>query len=155
MKNLLLLFSLTFCLGLNAVAQNRMSFAKKTTDVKADILSLEQANNKAKIAGNKVTLNQLYADDFAGVNAAGGPSTKADIVDFYGGDGSVMATHSTDDLQIRVFDKTAVVTARLTYKYNDRMQDQTVNKMKYTRIYVFRTGKWQIVAEHFCFLDAN
>ena len=64
-----------------------------------------------------------------------------------------MATHATDETQIRVFDKTAVVTARVTYKYNNRMEDQTVKKMKYTRIYVFRVGKWQIVAEHFCFLE--
>ena len=121
-------------------------------DVKAAILKLESANNTAKLKGDLNAINTLYAGDYAGINAGGGKTVRSDL-DFYGEDGSLMAVHQTDDLSVRVIGKSAIVTGRLKYQYNDRMESRTVRWMRYTRIYEQRGAAWVIVAEHFVFID--
>ena len=104
--------------------------------------------------GDGASLAKLYADDYVGISAGGTTSIKGDILGFYASDGSVISVHQTDETQIRVFDKTAVVTARLKYKYNKRMENQNVSWMRYTRIYNLRGKDWVIVAEHFSEIES-
>jgi hypothetical protein len=154
MKRLFLFFALTACFVSAAFAQkaNQVSKAK---NVEKEILRLEEENNRATIAGDRAALERLYADDYAGVDALGGNATKEQILEFYASRGSVVAVNSTDRTTVRVFDKTAVVTARLKYQYNKKMGDQSVSWLRYTRIYVLRGKNWVIVAEHFCFLKED
>ena len=147
MKKILSLVVLILFAAIAASGQT----AAANADIKTAILKLDEANNTAKIKGDATALRTLYADDFVGIDAGGGKSFKADIVDFYGGDGSVMAIHQTDDVSVRVIGKAAIVTARLKYLYNSRMENQNVRWMRYTRIYEQRGTAWVIVAEHFVF----
>lgn len=153
MKNLFLLISLIICLVFTSFAQKTKKPIPIKIDVKDVILKLEKDNSKAIIDGDKMLLDQLYADDFAGVNAIGGPSDKKNIIDFYATDGSKLEIYETDQMSVRIFDKTAIVTARLKYKYNKTMEFQEIRWLKYSRVYIFRANKWQIVAEHFCFIE--
>lgn len=130
---------------------NKPAAARAQTDIRAVILKLEDANNAARLRGDGKVLSSLYADDFAGVNAVGGKTDKANIVDFYSNDGSVLSVNSTDDVSVRVMTNVALVTARLKYQYNDKMKDREVSWLKYTRVYEKRGTNWMVVAEHFCF----
>lgn len=125
--------------------------AASQADVRAAILKLEDANHKARLAGDGAVLDLLYADDFAGVNAAGGKSDKTNIVTFYSEDGPVLAVNSTDDVSVRVMTNAVLVTARLKYQYNSKMKDTEVSWLRYTRVYEKRGTAWKIVAEHFSF----
>lgn len=147
MKRILSLVVLVLFAAIAAFSQT----AAANAGVKAAILKLEEANNIAKLKGDAVAIRSLYADDFAGINAGGGKAYKADQIDFYGGDGSVLAICQTDDVSVRVIGKAAIVTARLKYQYNSRMENQNVRWMRYTRIYEQRGTAWVIVAEHFVF----
>ena len=156
MKRFAFFMVLLICFGFSTYAQKAGKPGAQTTGVEAIIEKLEKDNNEARLMGNKAALEKLYADDFSGVTAIGTSSTKAQIVDFYAGEeGSPVAMHETSKTEIRVFDKAAIVTARLRYKYDKTMTDQTVKLLRYTRVYVFKENKWQIVAEHFCFLKDN
>ena len=152
MKNLFLTTALFFVFV-------GIGFVQKTTGQNADfetaISKLEQENSRAVIAGDKASYERLYADDFVGVNASGGKSTKQQMVDFYTSGTPVIAVHETDQTSIRIFDKTAVVTARLKYKYSERVADPRIQWLRYTRIYVLREDRWLIVAEHFCFISED
>jgi hypothetical protein len=151
MKHLILFIALTVCFVSAAFAQKAIQIPKQT-DVEKTLLELEAENNRATKAGDRVALDRLYADDYSGINAGGGTATKEQILRFYTSGGSVVAVNDTDQTTVRIFDKTAIVTARLKYKYNQRMEDQSVSWMRYTRIYALRDKKWVIVAEHFCFI---
>ncbi len=128
--------------------------ASSQSDVRTSILKLEDANHKARLAGDRTVLDSLYADDFTGINAAGGKTDKLNIVDFYTKDGAVLAVSLTDDVSVRVMTNAVLVTARLKYQYNDRMSDQSISWLRYTRVYEKRGTAWRIVAEHFSFTDA-
>lgn len=147
-----LILLMTSCVSL-AIGQrtNTSTAAGTQADVRAAILKLEDANNTARVRGDGNVLSSLYADDFAGVNAAGGKTDKENIVSFYSDDGPVLAIHTTDDIFVRVMTNAALVTARLKYQYNDKMEDRSVLWLKYTRVYEKRGNEWKIVAEHFSF----
>ncbi len=123
-------------------------------DDNAAILRIEDEMNKARLSGDGVTLKRLYADDFAGIDARGGITDKFRIVNFYSEDGSVMAIHSTDEVSVRVIGRAAIVTARLKYQYNKRLENQSVRWMRYTRIYEKRPSGWVTIAEQYCFTPA-
>lgn len=124
---------------------------RSQSDVRAAILKLEDANHKARLTGDRPVLDSLYADDFAGINAAGGKTDKANILTFYSEDGSVLAVNSTDEVSVRVMTNAVLVTARLKYQYNSKMKDSEINWLRYTRVYEKRGTAWKIVAEHFSF----
>lgn len=152
MKQLFLIVALVFGLTSAGLAQKARAGSNENETEKI-ILALEAENNRAVVAGDGAALEKLYADDFSGVNAAGGFSTKAQIVDFYSSGGAIIAINSSDQTKVRVFDKTAVVTARLKYKYNEKMEDQSVDWLRYTRIYNLRGKNWVVVAEHYSFIE--
>ena len=65
----------------------------------------------------------------------------------------MLALSSTDDVSVRVMTNVAIVTARLKYQYNSKMENRNVRWLYYTRVYEKRKIGWQIVAEHFSFTD--
>ena len=149
MRSTLLITIAVFILTGCVMAQGGTAKGSKAAhpeDETAAILKLEDEMNKARLNGDGVALKRLYADDFAGINA--------EIVNFYSEDGSVIAVHSTDEVSLRVMGRVAVVTARLKYQYNKRMENQSVRWMRYTRIYEKRPSGWVAVGEHFTFTPA-
>lgn len=79
-------------------------------------------------------LNALYADDFSGVNAAGGKTDRDQIVSFYSDNGPVLSVNKIDDMSVRVIGKAVVVTARLTYQYIEKYDDRKVKWLRYMRV---------------------
>jgi hypothetical protein len=158
MKNFLLAVSLIFFISFAAGAQKKTQQTTKENakDVEAAILKLEREDDLATKNGDKIALERLYADDFIGINATGGTSIKKDILTFYAAGGSVLAMNTSDRISVRVFDKTAVVTGRLSFQYNERVpNDRAIYRLRYTKVYLFRSEKWQIVAFHFTNLDES
>lgn len=127
--------------------------SREENDSKASVLRLEEENLNAELKGDKKVLNALYADDFSGINAAGGKTDRNQIINFYSDSGPVLSINKIDDVSVRVIGKAVVVTARLKYQYNDKYDDRKVNWLRYMRVYDKRAVGWQIVAEQFTFTD--
>lgn len=88
------------------------------------------------------TLDAIYADDFAGIVGTGRIINKEQLMAvFKRNDPSLVFT--TDENSIRVFDKRAIFTGRLTGKTVD---EETVFSSRFTHIFIKRKGKWQCVA---------
>lgn len=135
-------------LTLGAAAQKTPRKANPPVDVKSEILKLEDENNRAILAGDGKSLADLYADDYIGIHAGGGTTDKKYLIEYYSGEGS--AVSESEETTVRVFDKTAVVTAINKYKVR---AEEGISRMRYTRVYVFRNKKWQVVSEHFTFIN--
>ena len=159
LRKLVLFSVLTVCFAVAAVGQTPKSKQavtdmRKEADIKAAIIKLEDANNTARLTGDGVALEALYADDFGGINAAGGITSKTQIVRFYSGKKPIVVISATDNVTMRVIDRVVIVTGRLKYQYNETQEDGKVQWLRYTRIYQQRGAQWQIVREHFCFTPA-
>lgn len=157
MRSILFCVLMGFFLVGSILGQGGVSKGNKVASVeeeKAAVLKIEDANNKARLRGDASVLGKIYADDFVGINAAGGKTDKANIVRFYSKDGSVMSICKTDEVVVRIMGTAAMVTARLEYQYNKSMDNQAIQWLRYTRIFEKKAGEWVIVAEHFSFTDA-
>ncbi len=135
-------------LTLSAAAQKKPRKANPPVDVKSEIIKLEVENNRAVVAGDGKAIGNLYADDYIGIHAGGGTTDKKYLLNYYSGNGS--AVSESEETTVRVFDKTAVVTAINKYKVR---AEEGISRMRYTRVYVFRNKKWQVVSEHFTFIN--
>lgn len=148
MKKNLFIVIFIFCAAFGIFAQKTV--VKSDADIKKEIIKLEDENNRAVVAGDGKSIGNLYADDFLGFDAAGGTNSRTTLMDYYSINSSKLSV--SEETEIRVFDKTVVVTAITKYKSNEA---DDLNIMRYVRVYVFRNKKWQIVSEQYTFVGNN
>jgi ketosteroid isomerase-like protein len=113
--------------------------------VEQELIKLEQDRAQAAVRADTAFLEQNTADDYTFINARGMLRTKAQILaDLKSGDVKLQS-NDLDDLQVRVYGDTAVVTGRSTQKGQAYGQDAS-GQYRFTRMYVKRNGRWQSVA---------
>jgi uncharacterized protein (TIGR02246 family) len=92
-------------------------------------------------------LDRIYADDFTQVTLKGAIQTKAQRLATVRAGDLKYETFSRDEVVIRIYGKTAVVTSRITRKGQDK--GQAVNdQLRSTSTWVKTNGRWQLVAIH-------
>ena len=103
----------------------------------------EQANAQQK--NDTAALERIWADDFTFTNSSGEVQTKAQrLAEIKSGELKFESIR-IDDVQVRVYGDTAVVTGRGTVKGQRRGQDLT-GQSRSTSVYVKKQGRWQVVA---------
>lgn len=111
---------------------------------------MEQLKDEAHVKGDKDTFNRIYADDYLGINAAGGTSNRQDVIEFNTGLGQVMyESYVSTNITVRPFADFAIVTGTYTFKYKKPARGNDSGQYRYTNIYARRSGQWQIVAGQF------
>lgn len=73
-------------------------------------------------------------EDLAGLKEPASPDYKLEAYD-------------VDDVKVTLYDKTAVITGRVTTKAKFKGADVT-KQTRFTDVFVYRDGRWQIVAGH-------
>jgi uncharacterized protein (TIGR02246 family) len=122
----------------------------QTGSVEHEISDIERLKDEAYAKGDQDAFDRIYADDYVAINAAGGTSNKQDLMKFNTGLGRVMYdTHSSSEINVRVFSDSAVVTGTYSFKYKKPARGDDSGQYRYTSVYVSRAGKWQIVADQF------
>ena len=117
--------------------------------VEAELMQLERDIGEANIKRDKAFFERVEADEFIFTDSGGGITTKAEDVaslDKPVGD-TKLVSYVVDDMKVRVYGRTAVVTGRVTstYKQQDK---ELVSKTRFTDVFVKRDGRWQLVAGH-------
>ena len=135
-------FLLTGCVSLESGLKNDPITALK---------QLDQERIQAQIGADAAALDRLYADDFIGIGPSGTVRTKAQVIaDFTSGNLRFQSI-TTDEVQWRVYGDTAVETGRSTMNGQDK--GKTVPRdNRFTRVWVKRLGRWQLVANHYSLL---
>jgi hypothetical protein len=117
------------------------------SDDVAELSRLEQVWNDAYVHGNIEPLEQLFADDLVVTMTDMALLTKAQSIRLLRSGHLKFPRYQTSDIRIRVYNDAAVVTGRL-------QRTRTVNgnniddDWRFTKVYVRRAGKWQVVAWH-------
>ena len=113
----------------------------------AELSKLEQVWNDAYVHSNIEPLEQLLADDLIATMTDMAVLTKAQSIGLLRSGHLRFPRYETSDIRIRVYSDAAVVTGRLqrTRTVDGKNVD---DDWRFTKVYVRRSGKWQVVAWH-------
>lgn len=147
--NLPLKFCLAICIVPIAaigvtLAPSRESRAAR--DVK-ELSRLETVWNEAHLRGDAGALDRLWADDLI-VTVPDMPlMDKSESLAFVRSGKMKFQRYQTSDLRTRVYGDAAVVTGQLE-RVRDSAKKEFEDDWRFTKVYVRRDGRWQVVAWH-------
>jgi ketosteroid isomerase-like protein len=110
-----------------------------------EVENLESQWLKALIQNDIATVNRLLADDYLGIDPNGTLETKADALAQQRSGTMKITSIEPDNVKVRVYGDTAVVTSRVDVVGRDGDRDVS-GKYHYTHVYSRRSGEWKIVS---------
>jgi ketosteroid isomerase-like protein len=110
-----------------------------------EIENLESQWRTAVLQNDVATVNRLLADDYLGINPNGTLETKADALAQRRSGTVKISSIEPDNVKVRVYGDTAVVTSRVDVSGHDGDRDIS-GRYHYTRVYNHRSGVWKIVS---------
>jgi ketosteroid isomerase-like protein len=114
--------------------------------VEQQIRDLEGQINAAVVSADLRVFERLLADDFTHTNQSGVFRTKAQWLANHKPGQSPYTRYDVDELKIRVYGDTAVVTARTTPQGQDSKGKPITGQYRYLRVWANRDGQWRAVA---------
>jgi len=131
-----------------ALGQKQSSSRDQRSSVEQAIRQLDRERIQAQIGADAVALDRIYANDFIGVGPSGTVRTKAQVIsDFTSGDLKFQSI-TTDEVQVRVYENTAVETGLSTMVGQDKGKS-VPRDTRFTRVWVRQQGRWRLVANHY------
>ncbi|MGB7189567.1 MAG: nuclear transport factor 2 family protein [Acidobacteriaceae bacterium] len=113
--------------------------------VRKQIESLEMQWRDAVVTNNVRQMEHLLADDYLGISANGTVETKAEELAQRRAGTIRIQSLTLNDIKVRVYGKTAVVTSRAELTGVNGQSDISGN-YRYTRVYNKRFGQWKIIS---------
>jgi hypothetical protein len=137
---LLALLLLAMTLPAHALFPKREAHA-----VHKQIENLEMEWRQAQVDNNIAEIDRLLADDYVGITANGTIETKSQAIAQRKAGTIRITSLDLDDLKIRLYGDTAVVTSKADLQGVNGQSDIS-GKYRYTRVYNLRLGQWKIVS---------
>ena len=120
-----------------------------TTDqIKAKLTQIEQEIGSANFNCDYKYFAQVEAAEFIFTDASGGVTTRAQDLAGEKDCRKAQGTYKLDDVRVNVYGATAVVTARATTTVSGKSGAANVRRNRFTDVFVWRDGRWQLVAGH-------
>ena len=130
------------------IAQKHSATDSQQTSVEEVIKKLDDERIQAQIHADATALDRIYAADFIGVGPSGTVRTKPQVIsDFTSGDLKFQSI-TIDDVQVRVYENTAVETGRSTMIGQDKGK-AVPRDNRFTRVWIKDGGRWRLVANHY------
>lgn len=120
-----------------------------------EIRDLEAGFGRAVIQGDRAFFERALADDFTHTSHSGAFKTRAQwMAEAKAGDRATEPrqgqtrydSYDIDDLAVRFYGDTAVVTGRTTPRGRNSQGQPISGQFRYLRVWVKRQGRWQAVA---------
>jgi ketosteroid isomerase-like protein len=112
--------------------------------VVAEIKSLENARLAAGLRNDIDAVSAMTADDYLQIDTDGRVLNKAATLERINSSYARLVANPVDDLAVRVYGNTAILTARARPQGVLDGKEFT-DALRYSRIYVKRDGRWQVV----------
>jgi ketosteroid isomerase-like protein len=110
-------------------------------------MRLESVWNEAHEKGDASVLEKLWADDLEVTVPRMPVMSKSEVLGFARSGRMKFQRYQTSDLKVRVYGDAAVVSGRL--QRTRTLGEKAVNDdWRFTKLYVRREGRWQVVAFH-------
>ena len=131
-----------------ALGQKQSASRDQRSSVEETIRKLDNERIQAQIHADATALDRIYAADFIGVGPSGRVRTKPQVIsDFTSGDLKFQSI-TTDEVQLRVYENTAVETGLSTMIGQDKGKAVPLDT-RFTRVWVKQQGSWRLVANHY------
>lgn len=145
------MFALLAAVGVAALAQDPQTGAggevTRADGSEQELKALEFQLNEAIVKADLDFFDRVFADDFTHTNHMGTFRTKAQwLANHKLGEKSPYTSFNTEDLAIRVYGDTAVVTGRSLPKGTNSKGEAITGQFRFLRVWVKRQGRWQVVA---------
>ena len=111
-------------------------------DSSAAIRQVAEGWYAAAVKQDRAALERLLADDLTYCHAGGKIQTKSEYIAAVMDGPSHYESMTYDDLKIRIYGKTAVLTAAVDVK----LTNQPVFRVRTLHVYVENNGQWQLAA---------
>ena len=136
-------------LALTSIAISQEQGATKDQGSTEQVIrQLDSERIQAQIGADAVALDRIYADDFIGVGPSGTVRTKPQVLSDFTSGTLKFQSITTDDVQVRIYENTAVETGLSTMIGQDK--GKTVPRdTRFTRVWVKQHGRWRLVANHY------
>ena len=109
------------------------------------LLKLDSEWNQAYPRRDVSALDHIIADDWVCIDGAGLVISKRQLLDRVESSAAFLDPYKFDEITLRMFGDTAIVTGRLSGTRRDN--DGSFHlEQRYTRVYVKRNDRWQCVA---------
>jgi ketosteroid isomerase-like protein len=139
---------LVFALTSVVLAQEQSTAATQGSNIEQVIRQLDGERIQAQIGADAAALDRIYANDFIGVGPSGTVRTKKQVIlDFTSGTLKFQSI-TPDEVQVRVYENTAVETGLSTMDGQDNGKPVPRNT-RFTRVWVKQQDFWRLVANHY------
>ena len=145
----------TFVLTVIALTAASIALGQKKSASKDEGSSVEQAIKQvdneriqAQIHADAAALDRIYADDFIGIGPSGTVRTKPQVLADFTSHNLRFQSITTDEVQVRVYENTAVETGLSTMVGQDKGK-VVPRDTRFTRVWVKQQGQWRLVANHY------
>jgi ketosteroid isomerase-like protein len=128
----------------SAVSCSR-SASRDADSTAKDLNDIEQRLAKAWVDGDRNTISAFLAPDWSVIDVGGRFLTKEQVFQEAFAEERKIGALTIDDVKVRSFGDTAVVTGRTTLGGGDRETDSSV-VFRFTDVFARRNGGWQVVA---------
>jgi len=119
----------------------------KNSRAERDVAKTNEEFDRAIVSRDAAEYERILADDFIFTSFDGTLTDKAkELAKVKSGD-LKFELGKSDDVRIKIYGKTAIVTGRFTAKGTSKGREFTFSE-RYTAVFVKRNGRWQMVAEH-------
>ena len=130
-------------------ASSFISIAAKDSseaDIK-ELTRLEQVWNNAHLSGDHAALEKLWAEDLFVTVPDMPVMNKEESLAIWKAGKMKFDIYKTSDIRIKVYGNSAVVTGQLV-RIRDAKSTKFEDDWRFTKVYVRRDGRWQVVAWH-------
>ncbi|MBC8029657.1 MAG: nuclear transport factor 2 family protein [Pyrinomonadaceae bacterium] len=137
---------IAICIVAAVLTQTPGRESREARDLK-ELSRLESVWNDAHLRGDAEALDQLWAEDLI-VTVPDMPlMDKNEALSFVRLGKMKFRRYQTSDLRTRVYRDTAVVTGQLA-RERESASKEFEDDWRFTKVYVRRKGRWQVVAWH-------
>ncbi len=144
---LIIAFITLVLVGLSvAIAQTTDRTLSRNSRTEQELLKLNQEYDMALVRGDAAALDRIYANEFVYTTFDGTVRDKTQQLAFTKSGDLRLESGQSDDVEIRVYENTAVMTGRFTAK--GQFRGKTIDiRERYTAVWVKKDGRWRLVAE--------
>ncbi len=128
-----------------AYGQTDARAASGNAKVEQEIRKLESEWFESYLRGDRAAFDLIVADDAVMTYGNGKVGNKSEAIAEIKAPADASYSLTSDDVQVRLYGDTAIVTGRVTEKgiFNGRSLN---SQSRYTDVWVRRNGRWQVVA---------
>ena len=117
----------------------------RATKYEKELIKMLDQLTAAYLGADTEEIDRIYAEDCIITNSMGAVITKSDLIKLLESGAVKYESFERDDLMVRVYGTTAVITAAITTKTQAQGQEYT-GRSRLITVWIKQGGKWRFVA---------